>query len=554
MPRPSTMRCWSIRAWRRWCRPWADRQGGGGADPLPPGRSRRRRWLRTLAAGLLILLLVGLSSGAWAAAATASPEPARLWRFAWGDSPPYEQQERRQLLGTDVVGVDVQLLRTVVEQELGGRLQPMATPLPIAQQIAAIASGEADVITDMEGRHEQRRFARFSDPYRQVEMVVTAPERDRQGWLRRRNEVQLLAALRRSPARLGVIEGWSYGPRLDPWLATLGAGGRRRVYRSPAALAEAVRLGEVELGLGERLSLATAIWSRNPSGLGRQVAIAAEPFRLEASRFMFSARTVSEPELAAFNAALASVRRSGTYQRIVRTALFPVLLAFSAGQWWFYPLELLGVFAAALTGAVLAVRAGLSLVGLVIVAMVTSVGGGVLRDALINRPVPSVMQSPVYLGLVYAAVAAVLAMALLAGDRLRSPRLDRWLDGLDAIGIAAFTVTGVLIALRMQAEPLLLWGPLLSVLTACGGLLAREVILGRGDPLLRPGVLYIEIVFVGSLLLSLFLTTYSGQSTYRLRDIESAVLLTMLAVVALRLAALRWRWRLPALLPGDVRD
>jgi polar amino acid transport system substrate-binding protein len=128
--------------------------------------------------------------------------------------------------------------------------------------------------------------------------------------------------------------------------------------------------------------------------------------------------------------------------------------------------------------------------------------------------------------------------------------LDRWLDGLDAIGISAFTVTGVLIALRMHAEPLWLWGPLLSVLTACGGLLVREVILGRGDPVLRPGVLYVEIVFFGSLLFSLFLTFYSGQSTYRLRDIESAVLCTMLVVISLRLAALRWHWRSPSL-PGS---
>ena len=478
---------------------------------------------------------------------------ARVWRYAWGDSAPFEQQERRPLLGADVVGMDVQLLRAVVEQ-LGGRLELQADPRLEAEQTEAIRQGQADVITDMEGRPEHQAFARFSQPYRRVEMVVTAPERDRQGWLRPRREAELLRDLQRSRARLGVIDGWSYGPALDPWLASLRREGgvtasRLHVYASTAALVEAVRLGQVDLGLGEHLSLATAIWTRNPSGLGRDVAIAPDPYRLEVSRFMFSARTVSAEEVTAFDAALASVRRSGAYQRIVRTALFPMLLEFSAGQWWFYPVELLGVFAAAITGAVLALRGGLSVVGLVIVAMVTSIGGGVLRDALINRPVPSVLQSPVYLGLVYSAVVLVLLAALLTRRRLESGRLDRWLDVLDAIGIAAFTVTGVLIALRMHAEPLSLWGPQLSVLTACGGILVREVILGRGDPVLRPGVLYIEIVFIGSLLLSLFLTLYSGQSTYRLRDIESAVLITMLAVISLRLAALRWQWRSP-LMPG----
>jgi len=504
-----------------------------------------RRWglklLALLLAALLAVLLL-LPSAA----------QARVWRFAWGQSAPFEQQQPLPWLGTDVVGMDVQLLRAVVEQQLGGQLEMQRGPRLEPEQTEAIRLGQADVITDMEGRPEHRSFARFSRPYRRVEMVVTAPEPDPQGWLRRRSEPELQRALQRSKARLGLIEGWSYGPVLDPWLGGLArqAPSRLRTYPTTAALVEAVRAGQVDLGLGERLSLATAIWTRNPSGLGRQVAIAPDPYRLEESRFMFSARTVGAEEVKAFDVGLAAVRGSGSYQRIVRSALFPVLLEFSAGQWWFYPVELLGVFAAAITGGVLALRSGLSVVGLVIVAMVTSIGGGVLRDVLINRPVPSVLQSPVYLGLVYRAAAVVVLAGLLARRLLVSARLDRWLDGLDAVGIAAFTVTGVLIALRMQAEPLLLWGPQLSVLTACGGLLVREVILGRGDPVLRPGVLYIEIVFIGSLLLSLFLTLYSGQSTYRLRDIESAVLITMLVVISLRLAALRWGWRSP-LLPGS---
>ncbi len=499
-----------------------------------------RHWRLTLLAALLAVLL--LLPGA---------AQARVWRYAWGQSAPFEQQQLRSWPGTDVVGMDVQLLRAVVEQQLGGQLELQKGPRLETEQTESIRLGQADVITDMEGRPEHRSFARFSQPYRLVEMVVTAPEKDPQGWLRRRGESQLLRDLQRSTARLGLIEGWSYGPVLDPWLRALArhAPARLRVYPTTDALAEAVHVGQVDLGLGERLSLATAIWTRNPSGLGRQVAIAADPYRLEESRFMFSARTVSAEEVKAFDAGLASVRGSGSYQRIVRSALFPLLLEFSAGQWWFYPVELLGVFAAAITGGVLALRSGLSVVGLVIVAMVTSIGGGVLRDVLINRPVPSVLQSPVYLGLIYGAATVVVLAGLLSRRLLVSARLDRWLDGLDAVGIAAFTVTGVLIALRMQAEPLLLWGPQLSVLTACGGLLVREVILGRGDPVLRPGVLYIEIVFIGSLLLSLFLTLYSGQSTYRLRDIESAVLITMLAVISLRLAALRWQWRSP-LMPG----
>lgn len=511
------------------------------------------RLLAALLLTLVLLLPLGLGGLAIPTPPTSSdsalPMRGRAWRYAWGESGPFEHQTDAE----EVVGLDVLLLKTVVKQQLGGRLVLADFPRGEHQQTEAIRKGLADVTTDMEGRPEQLAFARFSEPYRRVEMVVIAPAADPQGWLRRRSEVELLRDLQRSRARIGVIEGWSHGPRLEPWFRTLSRESpeRLRVFNSPAALVGALGKGELELGLGERLSLATTFLNVNPSSLGQPLANAADPFRVVVSRFMFSARTVSAREVAAFNKALTSVLRSGDYQRIVRKALFPVLLEVSAGRWWFYPVELLGVFAAALTGAVLALRCGLGMVGLVIVAMVTSIGGGVMRDALINRPVPSVLQSPVYLGLVYGAIAVVLLAALLHRRLLTSVRLDPWLDGLDAVGIAAFTVTGVLIALRMQAEPLFLWGPQLSVLTACGGMLVREVVLGRGDPMLRPGILYIEIVFLCSLILSLFLTVYSGQTSYRLRDIEQAVIATMVAVIILRMAALRWQWRSPVL-PGRM--
>ncbi len=205
------------------------------------------------------------------------------------------------------------------------------------------------------------------------------------------------------------------------------------------------------------------------------------------------------------------------------------------------------MFAAALTGSVLAIRAGMSVTGILILAMATGVGGGLLRDVVINRPVPTVVQQPVFLALVYGAVLLVLLVGQLRFAWLLSPRLDRWLDGFDALGIAAFTVTGVLIALRMQVEPLLLWGPMLSVLTAGGGMLVREFIRGRGEGLLQCGVLYHEITFGCSLLLSLVLVGYSERETYRVQDLELSVILTMALVMLIRLTAIQRGWRSPDL-------
>lgn len=512
-----------------------------------PRQRRDRASIRSLVGhlALAIALVSVLLLGALPAlAATGGQDPARVWRYGWGDNPPFEQRSGSGLSQPVVSGLDAQLLHAVVEEQLRDRLLPEPVPLPISAQLDGIREGRIDVISDMEeGSLEHRRWARFSVPYRRLEMVVAAPTADPGRWLRQRSLAQLITDLQRSDALVGILKDWSYGRELDRVLQERVAAGRCRIFALPDELVDALQRGQVTLGLGERLSLASAIWGSAPPGGAPGVEIAAKPFLIRSSHFIFSRRTVSADQLSRFNRALSAVRRSWRYRRIVRTVLFPVLLEFSAGRWWFYPVELLGVFAAAVAGAVQALRSGFSVVGVVIVAIVTAVGGGLLRDMLINRPVPSVFQSPIYMGLVYLAVVLVVVVGLLAGSLLSRRLLDRWLDGLDAIGIAAFTVTGVLIALRMRAEPLLLWGPLLSVLSSCGGVLVREVILGRGLQALRPGSLYYEISFGCSLLFSLFLVVYSGQSTYRLRDIEAAVLITMVAVALLRLAAIRGGWR-----------
>ena len=169
-----------------------------------------RRWPLPLLSLLLAVLL--LLPGA---------AQARVWRYAWGQSAPFEQQQLRPWLGADVVGMDVQLLRAVVEQQLGGQLELQRGPRLETQKTEAIRLGQADVITNVKRLPEHLSFARFSKPYRRVEMVVTAPEPDPQGWLRRRSEAELQRALQRSKARVGVIEGWYCGPALDPWLGVL---------------------------------------------------------------------------------------------------------------------------------------------------------------------------------------------------------------------------------------------------------------------------------------------------------------------------------------------
>ena len=512
---------------------------------------------RALLASLLALSLACVILLPWLSTPASTPKQAMAtamspphWRFGWSELPPFEFLDRRDPERTAVGGMDTVLLRLVVERELGGRIEAVPEPGALDTQIEALRQGQLDVIAGMEGRPGHWSYARFSDPYRAHEMVVVVPAAKPGPWRDLHDPEALSRALRSGRARVGVLRGWFYGTPLQKLLDDPAQRSRRIVFESPAELLRAVADGRVDLGLAERVTVANLIW---PARQIYPLLVADQPFLVVPARFMFSARTVSASQVRRFNRALSAVKHSGDFHRIVRSSLLPLLLELTAEQWWFRKLEMLGVFAAAITGSVLAVRAGMSVTGILILATATAVGGGLLRDVVINRPVPTVVQNPVFLTLVYGAVLLVLLLARLRGSWLYSPRLELWLDGFDALGIAAFTVTGVLIALRMRVEPLLLWGPLLSVLTAGGGMLMREFIRGRGEGLLQRGVLYHEITFGCSLLLSLFLVGYSQLETYRVHDLELAVVLTMALVMVIRLMAIRYGWRSPGPQSGWLR-
>jgi polar amino acid transport system substrate-binding protein len=106
----------------------------------------------------------------------------------------------------------------------------------------------------------------------------------------------------------------------------------------------------------------------------------------------------------------------------------------------------------------------------------------------------------------------------------------------DAIGLAAFTVVGVVVVLDTSAQPLWLWGPIAAVITASFGGLMRD--LFRHDRVIANlhGELYPEIAFVWGLALAIFLE-WEGE---RLQpdEIRVGVIVTILGVFLTRIVAI----------------
>jgi uncharacterized membrane protein YeiH len=183
----------------------------------------------------------------------------------------------------------------------------------------------------------------------------------------------------------------------------------------------------------------------------------------------------------------------------------------------------------AVSGALAAGRKRLDLLGVFVLASVTAIGGGTIRDLLLDRHPLFWLSDATFLGVIIVAVAGTFAYV-----QWRRPPLASLLVA-DALGLALFSIAGAQIA---QSEGL----PALSVITlgtitgVAGGVL-RDVLSAEIPFVLRRGNLYASAVIAG-------IAVYLTLEFVGVRH-ETAALTGMALIAALRLAAIRWGLKLP---------
>ena len=142
-------------------------------------------------------------------------------------------------------------------------------------------------------------------------------------------------------------------------------------------------------------------------------------------------------------------------------------------------LNLFGTFVFGVTGGLAGVRARLDPFGVLVLAAVVGLAGGITRDLLIDRP-PATFRDWRYLAVLGAAgVVAYLAAPMLE-------RMQRTIDILDAVGLALFSVTGASIALAYHLGPP--EAVLLGAISGIGGGILRDVIVREIPQVLRSGL------------------------------------------------------------------
>ena len=193
-----------------------------------------------------------------------------------------------------------------------------------------------------------------------------------------------------------------------------------------------------------------------------------------------------------------------------------------------YVLDLVGVAVFAVSGVLAARDRGLDLLGVIVIATITAIGGGTLRDLLLNRYPIFWITDAQYLMVIIAS-----ALLTVAYVRVRPPP-GKALLVADAAGLALFALSGAQVAEAAQCPAIIV--VLMGTLTGVAGGVLRDVITAQVPLILRRDI-YATAAIVG-VALYLLLQAFGLQRS-------AAFGAGMAVVIALRLLAIHWGLQLP---------
>jgi uncharacterized membrane protein YeiH len=189
-------------------------------------------------------------------------------------------------------------------------------------------------------------------------------------------------------------------------------------------------------------------------------------------------------------------------------------------------LSIIGTFAFAISGAIVAMEEEYDILGVYILGIVTAFGGGAIRNLLIGVPVTALWDQ----GLLFQIALFAMTIIFLFPDKLLK-HWNKWGNITDAIGLSAFAIQGALYAVEMGHPTSAV--VVAAVLTGSGGGLVRDLLAGR-KPLVLRAEIYAFWAIIAGLLIGFELVK---------QPIELYIL--FIGIVVLRVLSYTFNWRLP---------
>lgn len=200
--------------------------------------------------------------------------------------------------------------------------------------------------------------------------------------------------------------------------------------------------------------------------------------------------------------------------------------------------DFIGTIAFATAGALVAIRKEMDIFGVNVMAVCTATGGGVIRDLLIGITPPHAFRNPKYV--LVACITANIVFFFLS----RHPKVTKAVRAIydsiyfsfDTLGLAAFTIDGVMAGVNAGHESNIFLLVFLGMITGVGGGVLRDVLAIRTPDIFRKHIYALSSI-LGALIVAL---------AVRLPGYEtSGMVAGFFAIIIIRCLAARFKWNLP---------
>ncbi|MGI4776323.1 MAG: TRIC cation channel family protein [Janthinobacterium lividum] len=400
-----------------------------------------------------------------------------------------------------------------------------------------LKSGKRDIAAGATFTEERAESAYFSIPYRFEENSLFVPK-DSDKSLKFKNISEFLAQIRLQNFRLGVINGFIYGDaQINAFINDEANKDIIFKYNNDVLSLQSLMREEIDGFIADKIVGAAVILDKLADDKITEIELKIRtPIHL-----MFSKKTTPIVLVDHFNQEIRKFVEGTEYKKIVKAYLYPVLLMQTIDSSWFYGVGIIGTIAFAISGIAIAARENSTLFATFLLAMLPSVAGGIMRDVMINRDAVSIILNPFYMYyIVIIVLIGFFTIRLLdyynreaEEDSLIRKIWDNLLVICDALGQAAFIVTGVTVVIMAKIEPILLWGPFFAFLTSNGGGILRDLIRKDRNIICLSEEIDAEISVIWGLIFSIFLDANAHNPNAE--HIKYAVILVAIGAFTTRL-------------------
>ena len=215
---------------------------------------------------------------------------------------------------------------------------------------------------------------------------------------------------------------------------------------------------------------------------------------------------------------------------------------------FFFIVELISITSFGISGALAAIRKKLDVFGVIMIGVITSIGGGIIRDLVLGIHPPKSFQNPIY-----AAISAIFALITFIieyrhtkkrggkPNPMRTKITDAIMFWLDTAGLAIFTMIGVATAFELEREYNGFLLCFVGTITGVGGGLLRDTLLNN-MPYIFVKHFYATACIIGSIV-CVNLWDYTGKII--------AMIAGAAVIMILRFLAAHFRWNMPHITPVD---